>query len=279
MARARRQRHLGRRRFALGLVLAASGSSLGCIIPDAGIGAVEEFDNPGAVRIVEPAPITPEADDACGDLPDFNFCPALPDTLPSGELVGNGPLCRCPMQQRDDNAPNGFQIYAEDPDVIEVEGVNRPVDDLFGAFLLDVPAGATDLSAYQAYTNALSPDEPAQEAVLEVRATQRDGPFLRAFQVGGFTGDVFDVCNDNDGAQLDPGLHELRFIVTDRPWFAPIDPTMEDEQGNPLRGDPLIGVPDLPAGATYDTTTFVFRCIDEASPDGGACACFDLEEN
>lgn len=263
-------------------VVATMALGAGCIIPDANIGVVEEFDNPGAVRIVVPTPITAEADDACNEVQDFNFCPALPETVRGGELVGNGPLCRCAnAAESDDNAPNGFEIYVEDPDVEEddVDGQLRPTDDLFGALLLDVPPGATDLSPYQAYTNALPPDQAARRAATDVRAIDRDGPFLRVFPVGGFTGGVFDVCNDNDGQAVEQaGLHELRFIVTDRPWFAPIIPGAEDDEGNPVRGDPLIGVPDLPSGATYDTTTFVFRCLDASEPEGASCGCFNPED-
>lgn len=259
--------------------MAAMAVSAGCIIPDANIGVVEEFDNPGAVRIVVPTPITAEADDACNEVQDFNFCPALPETVRGGELVGNGPLCRCTnAAESDDNAPQGFEIYVEDPDVEEIDGQPRPTDDLFGALLLDVPPGASDLSPYQAYANALPPDQAARRGATDVRAIDREGPFLRVFPVGGFTGGVFDVCNDRDGNQIEPGVHELRFIVTDRPWFAPILPDMEDEEGNPVRGDPLIGVPDLPAGATYDTTTFVFRCLDASKDEGASCACFNPEE-
>lgn len=267
-------------RVAVGSTVAAVAATvgLGCIIPDSRIASVEEFDNPGAVRIVVPTPITAEADDACDEVPDFNFCPALPETIRGGELVGNGPLCSCAnATDSDDNAPQGFEIYVEDPDVEEIDGQLRPTDDLFGALLLDVPPGASDLSPYQAYTNALPPDQAARRGATDVRAIDRDGPFLRVFPVGGFTGGVFDVCNDRDGTRIDPGLHELRFIVTDRPWFAPILPNMTDEEGNPVRGDPLIGVPDLPGGATYDTATFVFRCLDAADPDA-SCACFNPEE-
>ncbi len=249
-------------------------TAAGCIIPDSEIRDQDDFLNPGSVRIVEPTPITQAANDACGERESFSACPTLDDTLPSGELKGQGPLCVCP--ERDDNAPQGFEIYVEDPD--KEEGSGRPADDIFGVFLLDVPPDATDLSEYQAYLSALPPDESARDFTGEFRTIERDTPGLRSFTVGGFTGGAFDVCNDNDGAKLEPGPHELRFLVTDRPWFAPIDPTGElDEEGNPARLDPLIGIPDLPAGATYASTAFVFRCIDSATPEGATCACFDPE--
>lgn len=254
------------------VLMVFTGLAAGCIIPDRDIQVQEDFGNPGAVRIVQPTPITGEADLACGERDTFLFCPTVSDTLPSGELKGNGDLCICPA--RDDNAPRGFQIFVEDPDV-DADG--RPRDEIFGAFLLDVPADATDLSAYQAYTNAMPPDEPARLFSGEVRTIERDTPGLRVFQVGGFTGDTFDVCNDDERTKEGAGIHELRFIATDRPWFAPLDPnggTGEDA----VRADPLIGIPDLPGGATYASTAFVFRCIDSAGPDGGGCGCFDPDD-
>lgn len=246
-----------------------------CIIPDAGISVQRDFTNPGAVRIVEPTPISEAADKACGKRQGFAFCPTFTDTVPSGELKGNGQLCLCPERERDDNAPQGFEIFVEDPDV-DADG--RPVDDIFGVFLLDVPTDATDMTPYQAYTSEVPPDEPARRFTGEVRTIERETPGLRVFQVGGFTGGTFDVCNDNDGNALDAGLHELRFVATDRAWFAPIDPSGAlDEEGNPLRLDPLIGIPDLPAGATYASTAFVFRCVDGLDAEAGQCGCFDPE--
>jgi len=256
--------------------LAIVALAAGCIIPDLQITEQREVSNPGTVRIVEPTPVTRAANTACDAVPAFADCPNVFDTLPSGELKGQGDLCTCGENQSDDNAPGGFRIFVEDSDLDE-EG--DPKDDIFGAFLLDVPAGATDLTQFQAYTRAVPPDVPAALEVTAYRTIERDQPRLRVFQVAGNTLGSFDVCNDNDGNELAPGLHELRFVVTDRPWYAPPDPTGDlDDEGNPLRGDALIGVPDLAAGATYASTAFVFRCVDATEPGEALCACFGEEE-
>lgn len=252
------------------VVAVVAGHGAGCIILDSGIQIQRDFENPGAVRIVQSTPITPEADTACGERDGFLQCPQFGDT-PSGQLAGNGSgqLCVCP--QRDDNAPQPFEIFVEDPD-LTADG--RPKDDIFGAFLLNVDPDAGDPSQFLAYPNAVAPDEPAARFVGEVRTVERDTPGLRAFQVGGFTSQAFDVCNDNDGDKLEPGLHALEFIVTDRPWFAPAAAAPNGTtDGEPVPSEPIIGLPDLAAGATYARTSFVFRCVDSAGPLGGACGC------
>jgi hypothetical protein len=49
---------------------------------------------------------------------------------------------------------------------------------------------------------------------------------------------------------------------------------MRDEDGALVFHDPVIGMPDLPVGATYDTTTYVFQCYDSAAPpEGIECNC------
>ena len=65
----------------------------GCIIPDAGIVVQDEFLNMGAVRIVEPTPVTVRADEDCAELPAFNGCPQVPVSLPSGRVC---PSLRAP---------------------------------------------------------------------------------------------------------------------------------------------------------------------------------------
>ncbi|MEX1369096.1 MAG: hypothetical protein AB1Z98_38570, partial [Nannocystaceae bacterium] len=85
--------------------------------------------------------------------------------------------------------------------------------------------------------------------------------------------------NDDDGSQLLPGLHQLRVMVTDRPWYRPPlldasgEPVIED--GEPQLDEPIVGMPDLPAGASYDTATYVFRCFDDNNdlPAGIECDC------
>jgi hypothetical protein len=53
-----------------------------------------------------------------------------------------------------------------------------------------------------------------------------------------------------------------------------------DSDGQLVReGDPLLGVPDLPGGATYDVAHYVFECLDEtAMPETGVCDCDDPME-
>jgi hypothetical protein len=76
-------------------------------------------------------------------------------------------------------------------------------------------------------------------------------------------------------------VHELRVIVTDRPWYQHVELDADgaivlDEDGEPVRGDPVFGVPDLPAGATYDTRAFVFSCGDSvAGGDTTTCNCVE----
>lgn len=254
-------------RMAAGVLVAGAG----CIIPDAGIVVQDEFLNVGAVRIVEPTPVTERADDDCAARTILSGCPQIPDTLPSGLIRPELPLCVCPTDSF--NRAGGFEIFVEDPD-IDAEG--DPKDELYGALLLDMPPDATDPSDYVAYTNRLPPEAPAQRVrALEVQTIERPDPHLKYWSIG--DGGAVDLCND--GAGVDPGLHELRLIVTDRPWYRPI---MVDAMGEPVRdedGDlvfhePVIGMPDLAAGATYDTTTYVFQCFDSAAPPPGIeCNC------
>lgn len=271
-------------------VLAAAG----CIIPDADIRAVGDFDNEGAVRIVHPIPITDDAHQACAEIDDeggFAECPGVPAGLPTGLLSGG--FCRCPEGERDGRAALRFDIFVEDADVDED---STPSDDVLGAFLLDVPSGATDLGPYLAYSNFLPPDQPAELFTAgEFPTIERPNPNLRSWTIGV---DEVDLCNDNNGQKLgaldpapppgealDParndGLHELRIIVTDRPWYRPPlydedGDIVTDDDGQIVLDDPLFGVPDLAAGATYDTRSFVFRCHSPAAPpQSGDCNCVE----
>ncbi|MCA9712292.1 MAG: hypothetical protein KDK70_41025, partial [Myxococcales bacterium] len=162
----------------------------------------------------------------------------------------------------------------EDPDTDE-DG--DPRDEIIGAFFLDMPADAEDPRDYLAYTNQLPPEEPARRfRASDVPTIERPDPHLKAWTIA--EQGRWDLCNDNDGAPVeDPGLHELRLVVTDRPWFRPqlfdaAGRPLEDEEGEPIFGDPVIGVPSLRAGATYDTITYVFECFDEP-PEGTECSC------
>lgn len=262
-------------RMAVGVLVASTicASSAGCIIPDAGIVVQDEFLNVGAVRIVEPIPVTDRADDDCAARTILSGCPQIPDTLPSGLIRPELPLCVCPPDWF--NRAGGFEIFVEDPD-IDAQG--DPKDELYGALLLDMPPDAEDPRDHLAYTSRLPPEAPAQRfRALEVQTIERPDPHLKYWSLG--DGGAVDLCNDNDGSAVEPGLHELRIIVTDRPWYRPImvDATGEpvrDEDGDLVYHDPVIGMPDLAAGATYDTTTYVLQCFDSAAPPPGIeCNC------
>ncbi len=246
---------------------------LGCIIPDSGIVVEDEYVNMGAVRIIEPTPVTPRADEDCDELPGVPACPEVDDTLPSGLIRPDSPLCVC---QQGDLGLGGFEIFVEDPDV---DDVGDPRDDIIGAFFLDMPPNPDDTRDYLAYTNQLPPEEPARPfRAAEVLTIERDDPNLKAWTIAPQS--RWDLCNDNDGAKLEVGLHNLRLIVTDRPWYRPLRTDaagrpLTDEDGEMIFGDPVIGMPDLQAGASYDTANYVFECFDEAGDEaeGIECSC------
>lgn len=107
-----------------------------CIIPDRGIRAESDADNPGAVRIVESIPVVQELLDPCevergkpGHDP--RGCPQVPQALAQG-LVPGGPFCVCP--QGDVNVLPEFVLYAEDPD----RRRDAPADRLYAVALLDL---------------------------------------------------------------------------------------------------------------------------------------------
>jgi hypothetical protein len=260
----------------LGLAFAGAANSA-CIIPDAEIIVREDFVNNGAVRIVEPIAVTQRASAACFELDAFNECPTVPATLPTGLVRGN--FCACPDLARDGEALGFFDIFVEDPD-IDAEGA--PADEVFGVFLLDVDDDSASPEAFVAYRNFLPPDEPAEIFTAgETRVIERANPGLRNWTIGAA---VVDLCNDNDGVRLEPGVHELRVVVTDRPWFtrAAVDADgapLLDESGEPAPEVPVPGVPDLPEGATYDSRAFVFSCRDGvAGGENTGCNCVDPVE-
>ena len=272
------------------MVLWAAGLCSACIIPDSGIRLQEVFENPGRVRIIQPTPVTDDADEACDDASELLLrCPLPPDnTIPQG-LIDDPqlPFCVCPAGNRDDNALQPFEIYVEDPDLDEQ---GAPRDTIFGVFLLDPePDAADDPSGSIAYENYLRPTTPAEVLQSISIGPYRDSieratPRVRSWWIGLDTGPV-DLCNRNGENRLAPGLHELRLVVTDRPWYVPVEldakgEVQRDDEGNVLRKDapPHVGVPDLPGGATYDVATYVFRCGNgtTSEPDP-ACRCVQEE--
>ncbi len=267
------------------LLIGLVGSAGACVFPDTDVDVVGDLTNPGTVRIIEPIPLTPEADAACAEaVPGFGACPLPPNTTPFGLLHDEQrPLCVCP--DGDGNELGIIDVYVEDPDVDE-EG--QPRDTILGALMLDVPTDIDpadfDPADYLAYENLLSPTTPAQRAQLGLfsyrDAIDRPTPQVRTWALASATTQKVDLCNDNDGDPLSPGLHTLRLVVTDRPWYVPV--TL-DEDGRPIRekgtlvrvadAEPMIGVPDLPGGATYAVANWVFRCLDAADPSVTTCNC------
>ncbi len=271
-------------RLAAAALLVASTT---CIVPDSHLRVRGEATNPGPVRLVQAVPITEQSNDACHDaLVDLPGCPLVPETLPFGVIDPTSPLCVCP--DRDGNALSYFDIYVEDPDT---DDDGRPKDAILGALLLDLPAATADPSQSVAYGNLLPANVPAANVNLGFNsyadAIERPEPLVRRWTLGADTG--VDLCNDNAAAQngkLEPGLHSLRIIVTDRPWYRRFERDDDgeialDEKKQPLRvpvEEASIGVPDLPDGATYAIADYVFRCDDGMDPEAN-CNCVGVEDS
>jgi hypothetical protein len=267
-----------------GLVAAAILGS--CIIPDRKIGLQEVYENPGRVRIIQPVAMTPEADEACADASELLLRCPLPEsnTIPFGLIdLPQQQFCVCAAGERDGNALAPFEIFVEDPDLDEEQ---RRRDLIFGALLLD-PSPQGDPSQFVAYENYLDPSTPAFDTPLLTGtygdAIERPTPLVRGWAMGGDR--QVDLCNQDNAQKLEPGLHELRIIVTDRPWYVPVEldgdgDVQRDADGSIVRRDEpaRIGVPDLPGGATYDTATYVFRCGDGRGAATGDSACSCIQE-
>jgi hypothetical protein len=266
-------------------VVAAMGA---CIIPDGDLDVRGDAVNPGTVRFVEAIAMTPAAHLACrvASRGELSSCPLVPATLPFGAIDPAEPLCVCPGG-RDDNALSYLDVYVEDPD-LDQDG--RPKDAIYGALLLDLPAASVDPRPYVAYANLLPPTVPAANVNLGFNsysdAIERPEPLVRRLTIGDSDTRV-DLCNDNPAApdgNLEPGLHSLRLIVTDRPWYREVllddgEPVFDD--ADELVRVPVeeasIGVPDLPAGATYAIADYVFRCEqDDDDPETPeTCECVE----
>ncbi len=262
--------------------VAALGLGCACIIPDTQIDVQPNRTNPGTIRIVQPISLSAQANEACAQEPGFEVCPLPEDTVVPGLIeIENQAFCVC-EGGRDGNALGGFDIFVEDPDLDE-DG--EPRDTLLGALLLDAPPDADPLTPFVAYTNYFPTNRAAQRFATGTyeQPIERPPSNLKSWSLGIDT--KLDLCNNNNGAPLAPGLHNLRLVVTDRPWPFPV---RTDERGWPEPDgggfarneaeDPLVGVPDLPAGASYDVADFVFRCEDETSAAGASvCNCEEVE--
>jgi hypothetical protein len=264
---------------------------LACIIPDRGIRAESDDDNPGAVRIVESIPVVQELLDACTAPPsdpihDTRGCPQVPSALPQG-LIPGGPFCACP--NGDGHVLPELSIYAEDPD----RRRERPADTLYAVALLDLDPATDAPQNFVAYPEHLTPGGPG-ELIPTLTSSQALGPDLAdeplapsvgrennglwRFRLGKDGGQGVDLCNDDNGQTLAVGLHNLRIMVTDRPFFQPprLDADGEpvlDDAGRPVLLPTQHGMPDLGIGATWAVANYVFECHDPAV--NGGCECLE----
>ncbi len=274
--------------------LGAAALAGACIVPDRGIQFEGGPANPGSVRILEPTLVPPQWAQWCTDR-DINdsieggtsaFCPQVRQTRPGG-LVDDGTFCICPPGQRDAGAPELWTIYAEDPD-LEGDG---PADTLYGVFRLDPDPASEQPTATVAFENYLEPcseGEPLPVDFVTVPADDGDedeDDFIErvvpsiarnaapqwAFAIDDAFSDRVDLCNDDNGRPLALGLHNLQFLVTDRPFFR-----AARDDSDLLRLQ--CGVPDVAAGASYAVTNYVFECIDGTLEENEAeCDCEDIE--
>lgn len=262
----------------------------GCIIPDRGIRAESDDDNPGAVRIVESIPIVQEWLDRCDPDLEEDFdptgCPQVPaSVLPQG-LVPGGPYCACP--DRDSRTVPEFLLYAEDPDLRRDEAA----DTLRAVALLDLDPLTEAPHNFVAYPEHFVPggvgeyiqDVSTLQNVGVIRpSTGRNHNGLWRFRFGKDGGEGVDLCNDNAGETLPVGLHNLQIMVTDRPFFRPVRLDAEGEPVTSPDGRPVLlpsqfGMPDLAAGATWAVANYVFECHDPDDVDdplSASCACVE----
>ncbi|MBK8237684.1 MAG: hypothetical protein IPK74_19285 [Deltaproteobacteria bacterium] len=268
---------------AVGLLLGA------CIIPDRDIHVDPGLENSSAVRIVQRSPQLPEMDARCND-PDTKrrepeYCPQVLASRPSGLLrPDDGDFCICPAGDR--RALPSFDVYAEDDD----SDGDAPKDSVFGVALLDADPAAAEPNEAVAYAKHWEPGRAGalvelEDAVAGDATELPNGraalPVLWRFTLDKGNGDRrIDLCNEA-GRPLLAGLHDLRFMVTDRPFFRPqlLDSGGEpavDANGRPVYGATQFGVPDLAEGATYATIDFVFECRDAADPEA-ECDCEEVE--
>jgi hypothetical protein len=260
------------RRFGMGLLLGCA-----CIIPDRDIRLeVDEPENGSAVRIIEPTPLAKEMSEICTrpnikdePKPDPTFCQQVrPSPVRSGLLRSPvGAFCICPSDMHDADAIPSFSIYAEDGDG----------DELYGVFLLDPDPFSDAPDAAVAYRRYWAAGREGSSVDTELPSVGREPVRHWEFRIRRDKRDRVDLCNDSGRGPLTPGLHHLQFMVTDRPFFTP--QAFDDEgnprfeNGKPVYGNVQEGVPDLAAGATYDTVSYVFEC---QLPEEVGCTC---EEN
>lgn len=256
-------------------VVALLGASA-CILPDRDIRIESGLDNEEAVRIVQRAPTLAEMDERCNLEKNFDaaYCPQVRRTRASGLIApAEGDFCLCPDGDR--RAIASFEVYAED----------GPDDTLYGVALVDPDPSDEDPQDAVAYKKYTQPGRAGERIDAgEDRAGDRTSPptgrapvDLWVFPIDDASGNrLVDLCNDAD-IPLSPGLHTLRFMVTDRPFFRPRNVGFDGEPAVTADGDPAFGpeqwgVPDLAAGATYATIDYVFECRDASDPEAD-CLC------
>jgi hypothetical protein len=268
--------------------------AIACIIPDRDIQIDPGIDNLFAVRIVERAPRLAEMDELC-DVDDISkaeldYCAEVRKDRASGLIEPTtGELCICSAGPRSDGyAIDNFIIYAEDAD----REFDHPKDTVYGVALLDPELAGDDPTSAVAYSNYWQPGRAGE--LIEIRHSDPEDRTeppagrrllnLWRFPFGNSDEEVLhpyhvDLCNDNNGKPVTPGLHNLRFMVTDREFFRPLALSqggpLKSSDGKPLYDPQQFGVPDLAAGATYATIDYVFRCIDSNDPEVKA---FDDEQ-
>lgn len=283
MKPSRRHRGGNRRTFIAMLAVMSS-----CIIPDYDIQIVGRHANPGAVRVVERLPLPLEMLDLCKGEDkregEEDFCHQVAESSQRSGLISapDGPFCICRDGERDMRAIRSFTIFAEDPDVAGDE----TKDTLHGVLLLDPDPSSSDprdAVAYEKYLKCgpgrkISHEDRDDDPEISTETREPIDHWAFRLDDGSGRGWV-DLCNGNGGRELTPGLHNLQFMVTDRPFFRPIllDPNgspLLDESGRPIMGDEQCGVPDLASGATYATTYFVFGCrVDDPTTEEDNCDC------
>lgn len=253
-------------------VIAGWATAGGCVLPDRVLVLdvlVDDLDV--AVRFVEPTPLSPEALEACEDeigdkqlicqpgepefvLPHY-LDPTYRDPKSNDALIYN--FCSCDRSAGEESKYqlNPFTLYVED----RLDDVDKSPSPLYAAALLDLHLRpeSTDPQNSVRYRDYIDPLEPlVLDDQLEYEPSKRPPPLLRALNVGGDSdigGGTIDLCNRANDTPLKRGYHELRIMVTDRPWYK-INP--EDVEGQ-------AGVPDLANGATFDTVSYIFRCDDK----------------
>lgn len=251
-----------------------------CIIPDREIRIDPGIANEHAVRVVQRAPQLPDMDRICNapKNDDPAFCPEVRATRPSGlvQPVDGGDFCICPTlstgRAHDNRAIGRFDIYAEDGDV---QGDDAE-DTLYGVLLIDPSTRSDAPELAQAYFQHWRPCDPGRPVpfAADDPDSRTAPPVGRAsaeiwvFEIGD-TSDTIDLCNDS-AHTLAPGLHNLQFMVTDRPFFRPQRVGVTD--GDTEFAPPQCGVPDFAAGATYAVIDYMFECKDPADPDAD-CDC------